>query len=603
MASEQLLKRIESNLAWVNEHPDRFDIDVIEDSVAVAQYAMKTEKETKIALDFCKEIKGMVNTFCERNGHCFWETEHAAQLAGGRFKIIDLAYQVYKLEAPYLFESYLFYMEKNRKYEKRFYVPRRCTMKTVVDDMQRLENDELDLYGLSLPARTGKSTMGVFFLTWVGYRKPHSHSAAGGHSGMLAKRIFKGYVDLVSTEEYTFTELFSELHPEFKKPIERISSDPAEFIVNLGEPDAFATMSCRGADASWTGVIDVSGSPNSKAGSYDFDNDIGYLYVDDLVRDREHSMSASRMENTYQQYLNTMVDRCNDKAKRIIIATRWSVTDVLGREEIQNADNPRALFRKIPALNEDDKSNFLYEYHGFSSKYYIDMREKLDKPEWCAKYLQSPFVREGLLYPVEQLRFFDGKVPDEKKKVVAALDPAFGKGDYLSMPICFDYGDTEKYIVDWIYDSRTQGFTVPEIVDKIEEHFIMELVIEKNNGGDLMADNIQREMEERGVHHCHIVRKSAPVRMAKEDKIGAYADYVKRNFKFLPNKKWTETETEDGFAYRPSEQYRKAIDALIVYSPEGKNPHDDAPDAIAQLAMVFDGRGRRRQATIISSPV
>ena len=591
MASEQLLKRIESNLAWVNEHPDRFDVDVIEDSVAVAQYAMKTEKETKVALDFCKEIKGMVNTFCERNGHCFWETEHAAQLAGGRFKIIDLAYQVYKLEAPYLFESYLFYMEKNRKYEKRFYVPRRCTLKTVVGDLQRLEDDELDVYGLSMPSRVGKSGTGIFFLSWVGYRKPESNSVAGGHSGQLAKRIFTGYRNIVDTDKYVFNELFSELHPEYKKPIEHISSDPAEFIVNLGDEKEFATMSCRGIDGTWTGALNIS-------------ND-GYLYVDDLVRDREHSMSATRMENTYQEYQNKMLDRMNNTSKKILIGTLWSVLDPLERERKLNADNPRALFRRIPALDENDKSNFRYEYNGYSSKYYLDMRERLDRAEWMAKFQQQPFVREGLLFRVEQLQTFNGIVPDEQKKVVAALDPAFGKGDFLSMPICFDYGETEKYIVDWIYDNRTQGFTVPEIVDKIEEHFIMELVIEKNNGGDLMADNIEKEMDARGVRHCVVRRVSAPVKMSKENKISAYAPYVLRHFKFLSQKKWTDEDENEipNFIYKPSQQYKKALDALVMYSPEGRNAHDDAPDALSQLAMVFDGKGKRKKAVIIQSPI
>lgn len=606
MASEELLKRIENNLKWVSDHPTQFDVDVIEDSVQVAKYAITGEKEIQLAMDFCEHIKhDMIDNFVMRmNGHTFWENEHAAQIEGGRFKVIDLGYDIYRMESPYKFESYLFYMEKNRKYEKRFYVPRRSTLKTVVGDLQRLEDDELDVYGLSLPARTGKSTMGVFFLTWVGYRKPDSHSAAGGHSGMLAKRIFKGYVDIVSEPEYQFTDLFMELHPEYKKPIEKISSDPAEFTINLGDADAFSTMSCRGIDASWTGVIDVSGSPNGNGvGRYDISNDIGYLYVDDLVRDREHSMSTTRMENTYQEYMNKMVDRCNDKAKRFLIGTRWNVYDVIGREEKLNEGNPRAFFRKIPALDEHDKSNFRYEYHGFSSKYYIDMRERLDKPEWFSKYQQEPFIREGLLFPVEQLRIFDGTVPDKAKKVVAALDPAFGKGDFLSMPICFDYGDTEKYIVDWIYDNRTQGFTVPLIVDKIEEHFIMELKIEKNNGGDLMADNIQKEMDERGIRHCHIIRASAPVKMSKEDKIGAYADFVKRYFQFMLPKKWTDVDVDAEFMYKPSDQYRKALDEMVTYSPEGKAKHDDASDAITQLAMMLDVRGRRKAARVISSPI
>ena len=40
------------------------------------------------------------------------------------------------------FEDYLLYMEKDRAPQKRFYLPRRNTLKTVVDDLQDLEDLE-----------------------------------------------------------------------------------------------------------------------------------------------------------------------------------------------------------------------------------------------------------------------------------------------------------------------------------------------------------------------------------------------------------------------------------------------------------------------------
>lgn len=60
-----------------------------------------------------------------------------------------------------------------------------------------------------------------------------------------------------------------------------------EFTITLGSPDRFSTAVCRGIDGTWTGAVDIS-----------FD---GYLYVDDLIRDREHSLSPTRMENTFQR--------------------------------------------------------------------------------------------------------------------------------------------------------------------------------------------------------------------------------------------------------------------------------------------------------------
>ena len=433
---------------------------------------------------------------------------------------------------------------------------------------------------------THNSSICVFFLSWVGYKKPASHSAMGGHSGQLAKRFFRGYDNLVETPEYTFDELFQELHPDMKT-IESKSSDPAEFTINLGEPDEFATLSCRGIDGTWTGAIDVSSD--------------GYLYVDDLVRDREHSMSPSRMENTYQEYQNKMLDRMNDGAKKLLVGTLWSVIDPLERERKLNEDNPRARFRKIPALNDEDESNFQYEVKGFSSQYYIDLRNRLDPAEWFAKYQQAPFVREGLTFPIEKLRFFDGTLPVGKCRTIATCDAAFGGGDSLSMPICMDFGEGQRFIVGWVHDKRSPEYTVGKVVDAIERYMITLLWFEKNSGGKLLAEKIQKEMSARGVGHCKIELYSAPVRMHKEEKITGYSDFVLREFQFLvPKTKKVDTDIE---IYMADDDYRKAIDEMTTWSAEGKKQHDDAPDSIASLAMKLSGRGGSNRVIAVHNPL
>lgn len=58
-----------------------------------------------------------------------------------------------RFEAKYLFESFLLYMEKNRAPEKQFYLPRRKVLKTVVQDLQDLEDRKIDFLGVSLPPR------------------------------------------------------------------------------------------------------------------------------------------------------------------------------------------------------------------------------------------------------------------------------------------------------------------------------------------------------------------------------------------------------------------------------------------------------------------
>ena len=485
-------------------------------------------------------------------------------------------------EAPELFESYLFYMEKNRAQKRKFYTPRRRTLKTVVDDLQDLEDGEMDFYGLSLPPRTGKSSICIFFLSWIMGKRPNSHNAMSGHSGILADGFYGEILNLIATQEYTFHEIFPTVR------LEKKSADKKE--INLDRPDRFATLTCRGIDGTWTGSVDISSD--------------GYLYVDDLVRDRTESLSPTRLANRYQDYLNVLVDRKNDGAKELMVGTRWNVFDPLGVVERENKHNPRYRFRKIPALNENDESNFDYDYGvGFSTQYYIDMRERLEKPEWMAKFQQNPFVREGLLFPENELHYFDGTIPEGNYKIVAAIDPAFGGGDSVSMPICLVHENGKKYIIDWMHNKGSLKITIPLVRDKIMRHDVVEVKFEKNNGGELYCKNVQVDLVDRKYNHCHCYTKSAPVRLSKEEKINAYADYIKDNFLFLlPNRNISIDDDGVRFVYKRSDEYDKAIDEMTMYTSEGRNEHDDSCDALTQLAMMFEDKFTAPPAQVINSP-
>ena len=91
--------------------------------------------------------------------------------------------------APFDFESYLLYVEWEREPDKKFYVPRREVMHPVVQAMQDLIDDRLDLLTISMPPGTVKSTLGIFFLSWVMGRFPDSQSLASAHSGMAFNRL------------------------------------------------------------------------------------------------------------------------------------------------------------------------------------------------------------------------------------------------------------------------------------------------------------------------------------------------------------------------------------------------------------------------------
>ena len=570
MASQSLIDAVQGYENYILANG--IDEDVINAYVQAAEVALRQEKDKDFGLKVSARAKELIETLVlDLTGGTFWQLERYSQENSVQYALIDRYYDVLKYESYDVFESFIRYMEKERGYSKRFYQPRQKTLKCVVQDLQDLEDRVKNrvFYGLSMPSRVGKSTVCIFFLAWIAFKRPNSHSAMGGHSGILAKGFFKELLNLLTTPEYTFKELFDYVHPEYaNKPFPTDKSSD-EFTITLGSPDRFATITCRGIDGTWTGAVDVSSD--------------GYLYVDDLVRDREHSLSPMRMENTFQEYLNKMVDRKNDGARELMVGTLWNVLDPLQRISVQYQLNNQYVFRRIPALDMNDESNFDYEINGFSTEYYRKMRERLDNAEWMAKYQQSPYVREGLLFPQNELQYFDGRVTEYDRSVMAVCDPAFGGADSLSMPVVLTEKDTGKRkVIAWVHKRGTQAVTVPKIVDKIAKHYITELHIEFNSGGKLLADSIKAELKNREIYFCHIVPYYASVKMSKEDKIKGYSDWVKENLEFLPANNYLDADCE----YKRDEEYQAAMDEMNMYTSEGKNAHDDAPDVITQLAMI-----------------
>jgi len=496
----------------------------------------------------------------------------------------NLFWETVKLESFWFFESYLIYMEHKRPYEKRFYEPRQKTLITVVNDLQNLEySKDQKMYTLSMPSRVGKSTIMVFFGSWIGLRHPDSHNALGTHSGMLADHFYKEMLDLLTSEEYCFQELYAYFQPD-KKFIEDKSAE--KMTISLASKGDFPWFNFTGIDGTWTGMVDVSSN--------------GYLLVDDLVRDRTHSLSPKRMNDTFSEYLNKMVDRKNDGAKEIMIGTLWNVLDPIKRLEEMYGDDDRYVFRKIPALNENGESNFDYEYKGFSTEYYQEMKDKLiragNDAEWQAKFMQNPYVREGLLFPLDELGYFNGVLPQGHKfRFTVNCDVAFGGGDSVSMPIgLHDLTDDLIYVIDWFFNSSGVSVTVPGVCDMIVKHGIKNVTFEANAGGQLYASKVQEELKQRNyLCSCDSVR--APNNLSKADKIKACEGTIRQKFRFLDSTKHNMDEfDEETQVYERSPEYERALDELGTYVTIGKNSHDDACDSIAQIAeRVFDTLQRR----------
>lgn len=542
--------------------------ELLENYVKAVSYIMFTEGRHDEALKYSALVKQYVADEIEKKTAGtmdFWAVERQCQQMGVQSPIVEWTYQLYLMESFTNFESYIYYLEKKRPQEKRFYLPRQGVLHTVMSDLEDLYNRKIKFLGISLPSRTGKSTLAIYYCSWVAMTRPDSCSAMGGHSGILARGYYQELLNIITGEDYTFGEMYSFWH----KTDEVLDDKSAENLyINLGSPSRFATITCRGIDGTWTGAIDVSVD--------------GLLLVDDLVRDREHSLSPTRMENTWQEYLNKMVDRKSGKpgegfsgSCELMIGTLWNVYDPLYRMETLYGDDPLYRFRKIPALNENDETNFPYQY---TTEYLLEMRERLDAPEWQAKWMQAPYVREGLLYQPNELNYFNGECPEGK--TIAILDPAVGGGDFLSMIMIRIVGK-KNYVIDWLYSNETKGKTIPAICGKIIFHNITELHYERNGIGRAFEEDVTKALHERLYYRCKSIPFNAPEGMSKEDKILGYSDWVKSNLWFIE-------EEAKSTTYSRSQDYIKAMNDMFIYTTVGKNKHDDSVDNLAQAARVFE---------------
>lgn len=469
-------------------------------------------------------------------------------------KFLDIYWNSMLFDAPVDFDSYCIYLERKREPEKRFYLPRRDILRPLVNDLQDLADGEIDFLGVSLPPRVGKSTLCIFFMTWIMGRRPDVASVMSGHSDKLTDGFYRELLSILTDPDtYTWQSIFP--------TVKVVDNSAKNETIDLNHKKRFPTMTCRSVSGTLTGAVEIGTG--------------GILYCDDLIADLEESLNPLRLQAKYDAYLNQLKDRKKMGAAELMVGTRWNVLDPLGRVREQYEGNERYRFRVIPALNEDGESNFNYKFGlGFDTAYYRDMKESIDDATWNAKYMGTPYVREGLLFPEDELKMYNGVLPEGEPSKVAVCDVAWGGGDSLAMPIAYIYGD-DVYIHDVIFNAGDKTTTYPVVIGRCKQHMPHKVRFEANNGGAEYADHVDAELRKDGIR-INITSKKAPSNQSKLARIIQLAPDIK-NFYFIDDK-------------HRSREYRAFMREVTTFVQTGKNVHDDAADSLAQLAdEIFKG--------------
>ena len=462
--------------------------------------------------------------------------------------IEEIRKESYHLEAKDIFDSYLIFLEWNRPANKKFYLPRRQVLKTLVQDLQDLADHKILFLGISLPPRVGKSTLCIMFMTWIIGKNPDVANVMSGHSDKLTDGFYREILSVITD---TNTYLWKEVFPG----VALVNTSAKNETIDLDREKRFPTMTCRSIGGTLTGAVEIGEG--------------GILYSDDLIEDLEESLNPDRLQAKYDAYLNQLKDRKKDNALELMVGTRWNVLDPLGRIQSQYEDDPHYRFRVIPALDENDESNFDYDFGvGFSTQYYHDMRASIDDATWWAKYMGQPYVREGLLFPQAELNYYNGVLPDGDPVKKAVCDVAWGGGDSLSMPFAYIYGDT-VYIHDVVFSNGDKETTYPLVVGKTKQHLPHTERFEANNGGTEYADKVDELLRKDGVH-INIYSRRAPNNQSKLARIIQFAPDIRRFYFIAPK-------------YQSGE-YKRFMTEVTTFVQTGKNAHDDACDSLAMLA-------------------
>lgn len=488
---------------------------------------------------------------------------------------ITAFFELYKktllFDAKYDFDCYLLYLEINREPKDRFYQPRRKILLPLVQAMQDLADDKLDELFLSMPPRIGKTSLIMFFITWLLGKDPEKSNLYSAYSDTITSAFYNGVLEVINDPN---TYLWHDVFPSSNI----ISTNSKDETLNIDRRKRYPSLTCRSLYGTLNGACDCN----------------GFLISDDLIGGIEEALNKDRLVAAWSKVDNNFLPRAKEFAKRLWVGTRWSIIDPAGiRMELLKNDkrfaNVRYKIINVPALDEKDESNFDYDYGvGFSTEYYRQRRASFernnDMASWLAQYMGQPIEREGTLFTPEDFRFYNGELPNcEPDRVFMAIDPAFGGGDFVAAPICFQYGD-DVYVHDVVFDDGDKRITLPLLVDAIGKYEVAACQIEVSKATSGYKDELAAKLKEKNLR-INLISKAASPLKAKEQRIFDKAPNIRENMIFR----------ESG---KRSKAYELFIQNVFSFKMFGKNKHDDAPDS---LAMAIDlAFGRQREAKVFT---
>lgn len=470
---------------------------------------------------------------------------------GGGAKFYEQWRRCLLFEAPHDFDSFMTYIELDRKPEKRFYAPRKHYLRPMVQGFQDILDGKLRLLTISMPKRAGKSQTGINFVNMLSGKFPDRSTLMEGTGDDLVKSFYNGCLEYLTVpNEYLFYDVF---------PDARLVQTNADTkTMNLKSKSRFPTIMCRSIDARQVGLSEAT----------------NVLYLDDCVEGREEAKNRQRLDDKWEVISGDIMGRAIEGTPMVFTGTRYSLYDPIGRVQ-EHAQREGWAWKaiEIPALDlVTDESNYEYEREGkkvFTTAYFREQRELLSAEQFESEFQQQPFEAKGLLFNKDELNYFFELPKDrDPDTIIAVGDTAESGSDSTSMPVAMIYGNA-VYIVDVVFDDSPAEVTKPECAKCLIDNRVASAVFESNNAGQYYARDVDQIIRERG--YSVGIRTKRTI-SNKQTRIEFASDNIKKNFYF-----------KHPSTYKRGSQYWNFMKEVTTYTRSGKVPHDDAPDSLSLL--------------------
>ncbi len=426
-----------------------------------------------------------------------------------------------------------------------FYKLERMYLVNFCNTLQEFYESDDEVLIVNLPPRHGKSRTAGLFVEWILGKDQQEKIMTGSYNETLSTVFSKNVRNSIQeTKVDQYKPVFSDVFPG----------------VTIKQGDA--AMNLWSLEGGYNNYLATS--PSGTATGFG----CSIMIIDDLIKNAQEAYNADILEKHWNWFTNTMLSRLEESGKIIIIMTRWATGDLAGRAlEHYREEGKKVKHITMKAL-QDDGTMLCDEI--LSKKSYKSKCRAMGIDIASANYQQEPIDIKGKLY--SSFKTYTKLPRDENNNLLFTVirnytDTADTGDDYLCS---INYGvyDGEAYVLNVLYTKEPMEITEPATAKILYEDRVNVSDIESNNGGRGFARAVERILKEKY--------------NTNKTQIEWFHQSKNKQARIFSNSTWVMNHIY--FPVNWMDRWPEYYDAMSKYQKEGKNLHDDAPDATTGIA-------------------